>query len=271
MKGMFQIKLLHTVYYQRLIRMLLIVFLSLFIVRAHCGNMYKRSSSQSSAISINVKFPYFSQTRDLNEIYFVKLDNTNQNLYTQNKYIRSSYIIEDRQSTGRSSNVFLLNAEPGRYAAIGGSWSDPDRRKNNSNEMYPLNVYFFPKRMISLTVVNLGPNQFKHMGDYIIDSRGNPELKDLFKIKNADSAQLHYCRLIKPDSADPSAKSCASGCCSSFLDSLTSSTPLESVYAAKLVRHNKSKSTLGKAFSRSLRQLSGTAWVPLLKRELQHL
>jgi len=240
-----------------------IILSSIFLIQAQCVN--KRSSPVSSAISINVhyisdsKYINGSNRIPLNKVYFIKLNKKNNNLYTQTN-IRIGRII--------GKNIYLLNAEPGKYAAIGGQRLDEERATRTSNASEKSIIYFFPKNMIPLTVVNIGTSDFKHMGNFIIDDKGEPRISEMLKIRNADSAQIHYCRLIRPDSADPSKSSCLLGCLASYLLFLipNSTDEDETVYAAKMISQDKSRKARKEALRRALRDLSGTEWVTLIKK-----
>jgi len=249
---------------------ILLIFIPMvFLIQLQCVN--KRSSPDSSAICITVK--YLSENRFikspnytcLSTIYFIKVNNNNSNLYSQNDFLLSNYPVTMRRA---GENTYLLNAEPGRYAAIGGKIEEEYTRaggKHNDSKKR-IRIFFFPKEMIPLTVVDLRPSEFKHMGTYTIKHKGEPKLSEFFRIRNADSAQMHYCRLIKPGSVNPSAGSMTSG----FLyETYIAEDDDETVYAAKMTKHDNSRKAEIDGLRRAIRELSSTDWPPLIHKALQ--
>jgi hypothetical protein len=113
---------------------------------------------------------------DKNEmVYFIKVDEGGD-LYNQGKFIRSNY------TTG--GQVYLINAKPGRYAAVA------CYEKKKSQLMVGEYTTLFPKELIKLTEVLVAPGKIAFMGDYVVDQSVG--------LKGADSSQRHYCQVIEP-------------------------------------------------------------------------
>ena len=227
----------------------------------------KRDSKDSSAIGITVCYKSGKQCKALNRIYFVKIDKANNNPCSQDDFILSNYPVIPAKSSG--IDVFLLNAKPGKYAAIGGTAEEeihfPGEKKKTIKRLY-----FFPEQMITLTVTDLKPAQFSYMGNYVIDDTGKPRLPDLYKIRNADEAQMHYCRMIRPDRANPTKGSCLFEASASFFDvMIDADEEYETVYAAKILKSDKSRRAEMIFLKRSHRVLSRTEWLPLIEKAMK--
>ena len=102
-------------------------------------------------------------------VYFIKVDKE-EDLYTQEDIIQSNY--------ANGGQVYLLNAEPGRYAAVASFYLRVGNKWTT----------IFPKELIKLTEVTVAPGTIAFMGDYVVDSDTGTE--------NYDDAQSHYSRLV---------------------------------------------------------------------------
>lgn len=238
-----------------------------FVALAFTQCVDKRKSPDSSAIGITVCYKSGKQCRELDWIYFVKIDNANNDPFYQDDYILSNYSI--RPAANSKRDVILLNAKPGKYAAIGGT-SEVDISFPGEKKKIRKRIYFFPEQMITLTVTDLKPAQFAYMGSYIIDDTGEPRLSDLYKIKNADKAQMHYCRMMRPDRAKPSKKSCLFEIFGSFFDTMIDADEEnETVYAAKIINSDKNREEEINFLKRSHHVLSRTEWLPLIEKAME--
>ena len=82
----------------------------------------------------------------------------------------------------KKKQVYLLNARPGRYVAVGAEIRGPGR------------YTIFPNRAaIAATEIEVVAGEITFMGDYLFDLK--------VKMKQADPAQAHYLRLIAPGAA----------------------------------------------------------------------
>jgi hypothetical protein len=107
------------------------------------------------------------------DVYFVR-SGDGDDLMSQSVYLRSNH------SDG--SRVYLLNAKPGRYAAIA---------------CISRNTAIFPTRMIRLTEVTVVPGEFAFMGDFLIETSSTwSHASD----NEVDDAQLHYRKVVAQNS-----------------------------------------------------------------------
>jgi hypothetical protein len=131
----------------------------------------------SSVLAVSIKtitLKVFKNRQDT--VYFVKLDDKDENLLGV-KLIPSNYT--------RGDYVYLVNAEPGRYAAVASFFQQTD---NTYNSFYDLNT-------IQNTITVVGPGQIAYMGNIMVDN----QLKNIYNNieHNGDKAQLHYYNLLK--------------------------------------------------------------------------
>ncbi len=145
-----------------------------------CGlpkNLRVVDDKDSSVIGISVKTITLSIFRNKPEtIYFVKLDEKDgDNL--GNKIIPSNYT--------RGDYVYLINAKPGKYAAVASFFTQTENSYNT----------FYDAAAIQSTVVELAPNQVLYIGALVIEN----QMKNLYQNieQNGDKAQLHYYNLLK--------------------------------------------------------------------------
>lgn len=166
--------------------------LALFIMveLAGCATIQppRPQDPQSAAIGISVKLrapiTIFSSSADM--IYFIKIDEEG-GLYNQERFIRSNYL--------KDGQIYFLNVEPGRYAAVA------CYQIKNVPKMNPYTGHmngrteseyttFFPEDLIKLTEVIVEAGTIKFMGTYVVDQTVG--------FQEADNAQLHYFQLIAP-------------------------------------------------------------------------
>lgn len=145
-----------------------------------CGlpkNLRTPDKTDSAILAVSVKtltLKIFKNRQDT--VYFVKLDDKDESLLGA-KLIPSNYT--------RGNYAYLVNAEPGRYAAVASFFQQTD---NSYNSFYDLNT-------IQNTVTVVGPGQIAYMGDITVDNH----LKNIYNNieQNGDKAQLHYYNLLK--------------------------------------------------------------------------
>lgn len=131
----------------------------------------------SSVLAISIKtitLKIFKNRQDT--VYFVKLDDKDENLFGV-KLIPSNYT--------RGDYAYLVNAEPGRYAAVASFFQQTDNSYNS----------FFDLTTIQNTITVVGPGQIAYMGSITVDN----QLKNIYNNveQNGDKAQLHYYTLLK--------------------------------------------------------------------------
>ncbi len=123
------------------------------------------------------------------KIFFVKLDEGTE-AFGAADLIPSSYANEKQ--------VYLLNAEPGRYVAVAANLPRFETKKTlfGKSGPYLTQSYdwsvFFSMAMIAATEVSVVAQEMVFMGEYSVTST---------KMKKADQAQAHYYRLRQHDVA----------------------------------------------------------------------
>ncbi|MBI4083727.1 MAG: hypothetical protein HY423_14070 [Candidatus Lambdaproteobacteria bacterium] len=139
------------------------------------------------------------------KVYFVRLEGDADPL-TQRTLIESNFEQEGQ--------VYLLNAKPGRYAAVAAlideqiyrppaarqvrfrrmSGISGDDGGGDGRPVHPNYVVYFPAELIKKTVVTVGPHALAYMGDHALDFDA-----DLRPMARADDAQRHYDRMVPYD------------------------------------------------------------------------
>ena len=109
------------------------------------------------------------------EVFFVKL-RSGQDSRRAVDVTRSTFARRDR--------VFLLNAEPGRYAAVAAVLPASSGQRVGSRA-------YFSSDLIPMTEVTVAPGQLVFMGEFVLN------LSTRFRA--LDRAQAHYFDLIVPD------------------------------------------------------------------------
>lgn len=148
--------------------------------------------SNSSMIALAVKnrapIKLFSNSPD--RVYFVRLEE-GDSPNTSTQVIPSNY--------AKGNYIYLLNAEPGRYAAVAcmrvqrtmAAPAAPASGVSVSFNPGSKSTYtsYFAEDLIEMTQVTVTPGSINFIGEYTVDDA---------KLKDPDSAQLHYYRLIEP-------------------------------------------------------------------------
>lgn len=133
--------------------------------------------AESCILGVSIKtvtLKIFKNRQDT--VYFVKLGDADDTLLGA-KLIPSNY--------SRGDYAYLINAAPGKYAAVASFFQQSD---NTYNSFFDLNI-------IQNTVTVVGPGQIIYMGDITVDNH----LKNIYNNieQNGDKAQLHYYSLLK--------------------------------------------------------------------------
>ena len=113
-------------------------------------------NSQSTAIGISVKLkaPIGLFSRHAERVYFVRVEKE-EDLYASSQVIPSNYVNGDY--------VYLLNAAPGRYAAVASF--NTARTQQGATTTY---TTFFPEELIRHTQTMVGSGATAFMGDYVL-------------------------------------------------------------------------------------------------------
>jgi hypothetical protein len=135
------------------------------------------------------------------KVYFVRLEGDADPL-KQRSVIESNF--------EQDGQVYLLNAKPGRYAAVAALideqiYRPPAARQVRFRRMdgvsgdsggdgapvHPNYLVYFPAELIKKTVVTVEPHALAYMGDHALDFD-----KELRAMARADDAQRHYDRAV---------------------------------------------------------------------------
>jgi hypothetical protein len=110
------------------------------------------------------------------EIYFIRIDAGDG--ITSRDLIRSNHVSSLGFMSGAYA-AYLLNAKPGRYAAVAAYGTTSDNKEF---------VIFFPEGAIRESIIEVRPGRFYFMGTV--------DLKTASGMKDADEAQMYYYRLL---------------------------------------------------------------------------
>ena len=170
---------------------------SVLLLVAECATAKMRvpqmADPQSSAIGIQitVRAPIGIISKKPDQVYFVKLDNEGD--ITQNQVIPSNFTKYDR--------FYLLNAEPGKYAAVATFMfqaasltpaSQPGVSVSISKGGTTYTTYF-PEELIEATKIDVERGEVAFMGSYVV--------KASVGLKKAEPIQKHYVEIIAPGSS----------------------------------------------------------------------
>jgi hypothetical protein len=106
-------------------------------------------------------------------VYFVRLEER-EDILKQDRFIYS-----DASSNGY---VYLMNTQPGRYAAVAFSLPAPASE-------FSRDLYLLPKALIQQTVTTVAPGTIGYLGDYSLGVSG------MLKV-GSDSIENHYASLL---------------------------------------------------------------------------
>ena len=179
----------------------IILGISLLLVVSGCASLPPPpgpQDSQSAAIGISVVirpplnlFGLFAQKTDI-VVYFVRLDDekAEPDSLLQTTLYQSNYTHDNQ--------VYLLNASPGRYAAVVALFERtppppppaPGAISVTSVPQKKVTYWtYFSEDVIRQTEVTASPGAIRYMGDFIIDTAAAG-------MKNADEVQDYYHRFV---------------------------------------------------------------------------
>ncbi len=149
----------------------------------------KPADPETSAIGIQIKIEYpvgwgsWEPTR----VYFVKIDDEGDII--QDQVIPSNFAKDGR--------IYLLNAEPGKYAAVVSHISNHSGRQYPGGGSSATATTYFSKELIEATKVNVGLGEFAFMGSYVVKTLAvwNWVFADPVQY---DPVQDHYRNLVRP-------------------------------------------------------------------------
>ncbi len=152
----------------------------------------KPAGNKSSVLGVSLQtqwgFPGIAENPDA--VYFIRLGGTDR---------VKGYFPLLRSNFRQANQYYLLNAPPGRYAAVAASRMNtvPITQVNYMGLFGPSQFFttYFPEPMIRQTIVEVTPGGFAFMGIYSVR-------KDV-DIYSGDETQAHYRGLIEPTLKDP--------------------------------------------------------------------
>lgn len=201
----------------------------LIIVALGCGlpkNLRVVDEKDSSIIGISVRTITLSIFKNRPEvIYFVKIeDDTENNLGI--KIIPTNY--------ARGDYAYLINAAPGKYAAVASLFTQTDNSYNT----------FYDAAAIQASIIEVGPNQIVYAGALIIEN----QMKNLYQNieQNGDRSQLHYYNLLK-----------------SFMYGTN--------YCGALIKKEKNPGDEAEFLKRTKAYFKDSEWIPLIDRTIEDL
>ena len=128
-------------------------------------------------IAVRYEVPLFHNTEPAFRVFFVRVREEADRLAGESLV---------PSTLAKEGQVFLLNARPGRYVAVAASFPHPNGRGAPFNGL-------FAEGMIPLTETEVRPGEMAFAGAYRVDTSR--------KAAQLDAAQLHYFRLVSPESA----------------------------------------------------------------------
>ena len=170
------------------------------------------------------------------EVIFVKL--TSDGLLGE-ELMRSNHASGDR--------IYLLNVDPGTYAAVASIKSVPSPFPYGAPGT---RTTFFPSQMISATRVEIGAGEFAFMGKFDVALP-----VPLSGSIGPDEAQLHYQRIIVPGASTKS-----------FMDLMVQSMSGEMISWGGLRSGTKDSAVKDEFFRGTAQSLSGPTWDAIISR-----
>jgi hypothetical protein len=150
-----------------------------------------KADSAIVGVRVATTAPLGLGSQDAEQVYFVRMDASGK--FSGEQVIPSNYASD--------GYVFLLNAEPGTYAAV----ASQKTATSSAGMGAPVGggfsagvgvtitvdmVTYMPEAVITHTIVDVKPGTAAFMGEFVIDQHTDFE--------EADELQLHYYRLMQP-------------------------------------------------------------------------
>ncbi|MBN1183379.1 MAG: hypothetical protein JXB49_13895 [Bacteroidales bacterium] len=167
------------------------IILILFLIGIGCATPPPEMiNKESSLLSINVSFTYLplpllpleGQYFSPDLVYFVKLEDDTNDLFSQTQILVSNYY--------NDYGVFIANVEPGKYIAIAAHYKSKHDKKAKDY------ILMFPKKVIQSTIVDVKLGSIVYMGDVKLDQQ--PIFRLSNKANNFDDLQSYFYNLLVP-------------------------------------------------------------------------
>lgn len=198
-------------------------------------------------------FPGFVEP---NAIFFARLDESGE-VHNQNELYQSNYIIGD--------TVYLLNAKPGTYVAVG---FRAQKKSENQNQIikdaYVLFDVLVPEKMIELTKVKVCSGKVSYMGEFHMVE---PEFSDRAKV--VDKAQQHYYgKMIQATYGDVYGKDYFKDKTFDLKKRAATFSEINPTFGALLERHERSEVHIEKHLKSAHQSMKDTSWAPVFLNSL---
>jgi hypothetical protein len=185
----------------------LIVFL---LIQGCAGAKIPQATKKDSA-SLGITIEASSHTSlltvesvDLKQVFFIKLANKEDTL-TKDIILKSNYYYAPFMSGFQAGGmeIFLLDIEPGFYAAVGGIG------KGHATKVDFL--IFFPEQMVKETITEIKSNTIVYMGKFVMSQvsvfkrMNNPDRiqQFFFNTKLFDEEQRYYGKMVISNNVNP--------------------------------------------------------------------
>jgi hypothetical protein len=214
-------------------------------------------------ISVKTRVPLLKFPDRPDMVYFIKGDE-GEDLYTQG----SESLIQSNNLEG--GYVYLLNAEPGRYAAV--ACYLEKETEQGTYEYWT----FFPEEMIKLTEVLVAPGTIAFMGEYVVDKS--------WGFKDLDNAQLQYFQLIAPHAmpaletypqTEKSGEHTEVGFLTKVLEHIRASAwkmaTHESYFKGSLHKNKCDKQAEIQFLTNALKHFEGADWINIIEKRIEDL
>lgn len=154
-------------------------------------------ASAGIGVLVKTRAPIKLFSAKVDRVIFVKLEGNDSSQYISTQPIASNY--------NKDGYIYLLNAPPGRYAAVATFRSQagiPTAPTGGGGVTVTVNpgdtdyATYFSRDLVKATEVNVEPGRIVFMGEFIVDMST--------RFEDADDVQLHYLRLISPGVEDRS-------------------------------------------------------------------
>ena len=210
---------------------------------ASCAQPQKPADVKSSGLGVDIKLVGGAERID--EVYFVRLGATDR--------VRGHFP-RLRSNFRRGDRFYLLNAPPGRYAAVAVSKRDPGAVDGPGSPFSPntFHTAYFGEPMIRKTIVEVESGKFAFMGTFSVR-------KDI-DFYAGDETQVHYRSLIEPTLKDPANPS---GLIDPDFNSFT--------YGASLLTADREPRTEAIFLNAALGDLEKSGWESLLRKRQKAL
>jgi len=154
-------------------------------------------ASAGIGVLVKTRAPIKLFSTKVDSVMFVRLEGNDRSQYISTQPIASNY--------NKDGYIYLLNAPPGRYAAVAtfksqASASAPSAPTGGGGVTVTFNpgdtdyTTYFSRDLVTATEVTVEPGRIVFMGEFIVDTSTS--------FKDTDDVQRHYFRLFSPGVED---------------------------------------------------------------------